>query len=254
MCVPSLLIVAGFGVMPSFDFSIFDRIWHSSFWLSSVVILILLAPFLPLAIACFGAISRPQWNASTSIGCALAAGSWGVILTPVVLMFSGPGSIPLIAYLSINLSVWGILLCFVRDDVPTSKLRAIGSAMLVVAMVGPLWSLSSGIRAAWSAYDVADGHAFCIGYHGPDKPLRALSDLRGGWMWTDHSGYKIGSKWYFHAILIREDGEIYNWSHRKFRFERLGSASEVKARRFIAGPFDEICAPKERFLVDLPWF
>ncbi|QAY78437.1 hypothetical protein [Sphingosinicella sp. BN140058] len=82
--------------------------------------------------------------------------------------------------------------------------------------------------AAWisiAAFHIAGGARHCLARSddGP-APIDGLWDLRIFAFYTTGSGYKNTSRWYFHGLLVvgaPGGREVYNWSPRRLRFDRL---------------------------------
>ena len=107
------------------------------------------------------------------------------------------------------------------------------------------WSIVSGISAAAQALDIASGRPYCIAHTRP-RPyvtLASIFDIRGTNFYTDVTGYKSTSRWYFHAVLVAGN-DYWNWSIRSMRFDRI----ERPHRQFdLVGA----CEPTRGFLARL---
>lgn len=242
-------LAIGFGAAPSFDGDApvdpLAPVLASFLWFA-----FLSGPYLPLAAALAACAAKPQWPHGVVLALIVLTGLVGAA-TGVIAFLGGRPSL-WIAHVAVFSALIGIALCLLQETSPIKSLRARGAAMLALAILASVWSVGVGVRAFLQAQHIANGQPYCVGYHGLNQPIRSLSDLRGGWLWTGHDGYKIGDQWYFDAVLITERGEIFNWSHSRMRFDRLrGSPSEIN-RRFLGRGVSEVCRPAPDFLKRLP--
>ena len=123
-------------------------------------------------------------------------------------------------------------------------------ATAVFPTVIAIWSLGSGAAAASGASLIADGRDYCLARQG-GPPVRRWAELRGIALYTDRTGYKSTSRWYFHAVLLVDDaggGSSFNWSPRRLRWERL----EYPER--LIEPVRGSCEPSPAFLRHLDLF
>lgn len=111
-----------------------------------------------------------------------------------------------------------------------------------------IWSAASGVLAGTQAVTLADRYPYCIATStrgSPYGPLRSLFELRGTNFYTEHTGYKDSSRWYFHAVLIvsAEQGRRYwNWSILRLRFE------PIECFERLVEPIQGACLPETDFL------
>ena len=125
------------------------------------------------------------------------------------------------------------------------------------------WSFAAGVSVAVQAHSISDGKPYCIATTDAVKAgsggtgdrdygaIRSLEALRGVRLYTDRTGYKDTSRWYFHGLLVvgqNEKLEYWNWSPRRLSFERVTSP------RVFVSEVTNACAPVEAFLSRLPWF
>lgn len=193
---------------------------------------------------------------------ALLASSWACVVLalldlPVIFLFVGglstPSAMAVAVIIGLSVAAWTALLASLtaealgRPRTRPSPLRWI--AVTSIAVVSA-WSLAV-MAAAWSStIRLADGRPYCIAQPGGTRDYTRIHSalaLRGSHFYTDATGYKDSSRWYFNAILIVEDrGEriYFNWSYRNWWFDHLPST------RFIAD-FRGACAPTPSFLPDL---
>ncbi|MEM9100336.1 MAG: hypothetical protein AAGC79_17645 [Pseudomonadota bacterium] len=245
LMVPAGLCVAvGFGATPSFDGAPPAGALALFWWAA------LAGPFLPLIASFAVVICRPQLSAGPVLALLTLIGFIGAGFGLVVLVAGRPSI--WIAQFAVFTALSGGVFCLLRSEVNHLTVHVCGGCLLALSILASLWSVGAGLRAYQHAQDLADGRPYCIAYHGLDRPIRSLSDLRGGWLWTGHDGFKLGDQWYFDALLIIKDGQIYNWSHRAMRFHLLPGQSAEIDRRFIAGPLSPICRPVPDFLARLP--
>ncbi len=123
---------------------------------------------------------------------------------------------------------------------------AVGAILLVSG-----WSVAVLAAATASATSLAAGRPYCIAATGGPKdysPITSVLQLRGTHNYTELTGYKDTSRWFFNGILIVEaaDGlEHYAWSYRQWRYVRLPAPN-----RYIV-PFGGACQPRPAFLASL---
>lgn len=129
--------------------------------------------------------------------------------------------------------------------------RLVNGVCLVVILGACLWSWAVFAAASSGAASIAGRDPYCIANaraERPDyRPIASVLLLRGSHLFTDRTGYKDTSRWYFNGLLLvrREEGiAYYNWSIRSWRFDRL------PADRFIA-PIRGACEPRPGFLRSL---
>ena len=120
---------------------------------------------------------------------------------------------------------------------------------LAIAAFGAVWSLGAGLAAGIGAVTLAGDAPYCLATQSLAGPVQSLAALRGLSFYTNQSGYKSTSHWFFHGILIVADPQgdtYYNWSPRHLRFEGLSNPD-----RQIASPL-HICTPIPGFGQTLP--
>jgi hypothetical protein len=148
---------------------------------------------------------------------------------------------------------WAVLLRSLSRDamgLPAFAPRVIRGMAVAVILGVSVWSWAV-MAAAWrSATGLADGAPYCIAVSsgGPEDyvVIPTALRLRGSQFFTEHSGYRDQSRWFFNGVLVVQgaDGRrFHNWSYRSWRFEPLpGDGS-----RFIAR-LDRACTPMPDFL------
>lgn len=145
-------------------------------------------------------------------------------------------------------------------DIPLN-ITPIGSIACASILFTILFSVVSAAAVVVQATEIADGQPYCIAMADEDKKIQAGSSggygtirswevLRGSRFSTTSTGFKIGSRWYYHAVLIveRESGEreYWNWSIGKLSFHKIRNAL-LKTASPANG-----CQMSDRFLSKLP--
>ena len=181
------------------------------------------APVLPLLVLAFvlmGVRCLPIWLANLFAGVSLIAGLFLTLASGVLSLFS---TIQVVHGVTLTVAVASSFLIWAGDDKkpkPSSiaKLGIAGSAMAA------LWSLLTVPSILIQSHTIADGSPYCIAHHWPDTPVEALHELRGFSFYTEETGYKSTSEWYFHGLMIvdyPEEQKVYNWSPRRWRFDQV---------------------------------
>lgn len=130
---------------------------------------------------------------------------------------------------------------------PERRLRFSRFSLLATAALG-LWSL---LGLAWVIYQtetIASGRPYCLAVQGKSGSVKSFAALRYFSFYTDNSGYKSNSRWYFHGVLLVSDVsgyEAYNWSLRKLDFDSL-----AHIKRQVIDP-NTACMPRLNFLSSL---
>jgi hypothetical protein len=148
---------------------------------------------------------------------------------------------------------WAMLLRSLSRDamgLPAFAPQVIRGMAVAVILGVSAWSWAV-MAAAWrSATQLADGAPYCIAVSsgGPEDyvPIASALRLRGSQFFTEHSGYRDASRWFFNGVLVVRgpDGpRFHNWSYRAWRFEPLPG----DGTRFIAR-LDRACTPMPDFL------
>lgn len=193
---------------------------------------------------------------------ALLASSWACVVLalldlPLILLFVGglstPSAMAVAVIIGLSVVAWTALLASLtaealgRPRTRPSPLRWITVTSITAVSV---WSLAV-MAAAWSStIRLADGRPYCIVQPGGARDYTGIHSalaLRGSHFYTDATGYKDSSRWYFNVILVIEDpdGRLYfNWSYRNWRFDHLPSTGYI-------ADFREACVPTPGFLPDL---
>ena len=209
---------------------------------------------------------RPIWVRPLVVACLVLPWTFGLAallrlgglrpmrdLVPVVVAFVATGCL-LVLLASLTFS--GPEFPFIVLQALAGSAAVIGAAALLegrtrLAMTSAAfpvliaaWSLGAAAVAAGGAVRVADGRDYCIARHG-GPAIRGWPELRGVALYTDRTGYKSTSRWFFHAILLVEDGDkdaAFNWSPRRMRWEML-----ERPERLIE-PVRGSCEPSPAFL------
>ncbi len=125
------------------------------------------------------------------------------------------------------------------------SLRQAGIKEMIVALIIALWSLCGVIGVIASATKIAVGLPYCIAAHGQSQPITSLWQLRGVSFYTASTGYKDSSRWFFHGVMVVNEGGLeryYNWSPANMRFDRVKRESLMIRRIYGA------CQPRKNFI------
>ncbi|WP_372624297.1 hypothetical protein [Falsiroseomonas sp.] len=116
-----------------------------------------------------------------------------------------------------------------------------------------LWSWAVFAAALHGALRITGDDPYCIADTHDDardyRPIGSILALRGSHLYTDRTGYKDSSRWFFNALLLvqRKEGvAFYAWSYSAWRFEPL------RSQRFIV-PIADACSPEPGFLLARLW-
>lgn len=244
---------------------------HAGFQIASAVYLGLPAIFLIAGIA-IGRSRVSNWligMAQILAGVAVVVGIFDLGLAPMLGGAFGTEATLLVQFVTaLSVLCWQLLVFSwarqlrrpePKPPVHMTSFRWIASVPIVAAIA---WSLGSGVATAVQAYSIADGRPYCIATTGAGKTehlagglfsygeIRGLEELRGVRLYTQKTGYKSTSHWYFNAVLVvgdKEPLEYWNWSVHRMRFERF-----VEPDRFIR-TVKGACRPVDSFLARLPW-
>ncbi len=234
------LIAFGFGPIPFTDTVLPRATWYE--YCVSVL------PILPLLIVTLCLLSHRHIPAILAIVLALLVAVIGGLITLVLLALSGAGT-EMVTLHGTALTVT-ISSCIVLASTCGRIVKIIASGLFLLTVCAGLWSLAMAPFAYAKASEIASERSFCIAAHSPvERELTSLLGLRGFSFYTTLSGYKLGDAWYFHGLLLVDDGddlEVYNWSPRSMSFNRLD-----EPRLMIASPF-KACQPRDDFLKNLP--
>ncbi len=230
----ALLIVAGYLEFPIFSeglslpehFSLFLLVFYLA------ANMFRFAPLYPLLLALIRGLTNFRLPRGLAIVLAGLAGLFGFVFTLLILAFSGAGG-ELVFMHGITLTVAvcaSLLLLSPKQGVECEFFR-LSWFLLMVPASAAVWSLVSAGEVVQSANRIAGDHPFCLARHtGSTTPIRTFAQLRGFSFFTNASGYKSTSRWYFHGLLIVQGdngGEFYNWSPRNMRFDRIPRPSKM---------------------------
>ncbi|MBO9444399.1 hypothetical protein [Ruegeria sp. R14_0] len=182
-----------------------------------------LAPFTPLIVASFvlmGMQRLPVWLARLLAGCSLIA---GLLLTLAAGMFSLFSTTELIHGLTLTIAVSSSFLIWAGHDHEPGP-SWIAKLGIIAAAIAALWSLLTVSMILIQSHFIANGSPYCIAHHAQGSPVGAIYELRGFAFYTEATGYKSTSKWYFHGLMIVDHPDkqrIYNWSPRRWRFDLI---------------------------------
>lgn len=112
-----------------------------------------------------------------------------------------------------------------------------------------LCSAGSGVAAAAQASWLSAGQPYCISSDGARgyTQIDSIFDLRGTNLFTERTGYKDTSRWFFHGVLAVQVGDrsiYWNWSKKWTRFYPLDPAG-------FSGEVESACQPTPRFVTKL---
>ena len=179
----------------------------------------------------------------------LALGPIGLIIVFLWVIFSGPASeIKFYQAVAFVLCIAASVLLVTRSERP-ALVRAISGAFLVPPAMLAIWSLSSVPAVVLAANKIAEDKPFCVAFHQWDGAIKRFSDLRGTVLITSSTGYKDTSRWFWHGIM-EADGQLYNWSPRYRRFDKIPYTNGFLAR---PSPRD-VCKQVENFWAGVGWY
>lgn len=209
-----LLFALGFGHVPD-DYR--DLTIGPVTPLSSLALLVLIAPFIPLIYGIILALRPTLSPWITGRVLALFALAFGMFVALIIAAFSGAGTgITLVRGGAISLAVFVSLW-------PTNRLVPLQVALSLLA----IFSLSTMALVPFQAKRIAEGNPYQIIEHATVTPhVLSGPDLRFFSLYTAKSGFKDTSTHYFHAVLCVEkpNGEtFYNWSPRRLRFDKISN-------------------------------
>jgi hypothetical protein len=209
-----------------------------------------LLPLLPLLILTLGALSGRSLPVKLSLILTSIAIIVGGLLTLFLAAFSGAGTL-LVTLYGFALTTAVSTSIILASACGPMVLKCASVLFFAPACVG-LWSLMMVPVAYADASRIAATRPYCVASHSPiQKELLSLIGLRGFSFYTTSSGYKLGDTWYFHGLLIVEDGddvEVYNWSPRRMNFDRLTTPQNL-----FVSPL-KACETRSEFLEDLALF
>lgn len=236
--------VIAFGFIP---IPLTDSQLPSATWPEYSISILPLLPFLILVLPFFSHGRIPVLLAVILTG--LIAGVGG-LLTFILLAFSGGGTEIVTMHGTALTIALGTSILLISACGQTTK--KIASCLFVLPVLVGLWSLAMVPVTYAKAIEISAARPFCIAAHSPlEKELSSLIGLRGLTYYTTLSGYKLGDSWYFHGLLLVDDGgdlEVYNWSPRSMTFHKVERPGSL-----IASPISA-CQPRKNFLKDLPAF
>lgn len=174
----------------------------------------------------------------------------GTFVTLVMMALSGGGT--KLVFLHGTALTTACASSFLLISTVGKKARLVAFGVYMFPVLVGVWSLAMVPLAYSSAVEISSGRAFCIGEHSPiERELGSIMGLRGLSFYTTGSGYKIGDTWYFHGLLLVEDGgdiDVFNWSPRHMEFQAV-----ERPQLLFESPFKS-CEPKAKFLQDLNLF
>jgi hypothetical protein len=204
--------------------------------------------------ACAWGRSRPAGSVLGFLSAAFVA--FAALDLPIQALLAGLGmeSAAQVGFIvALSTLAWAVLLRSLSRDamgLPAFEPRVVRGLAVAVILGVSAWSWAV-MAAAWrSATVLADGAPYCIAVSsgGPEDyvPISSALRLRGTKFFTEHSGHKDASRWFFNGVLVVQgtDGHrFHNWSYRSWRFELLPR----HGTRFIAR-IDRACTPMPGFL------
>ncbi|MEO1159577.1 MAG: hypothetical protein AAFW74_03845 [Pseudomonadota bacterium] len=191
-----------------------------------------LAAYVPFALGLVHFLTGKVFSLGLGFSLVVATFVFGGILTLLSTAFSGPGfGITLLHGCALISGVAGAIL-WITAKRPAGWITVPARALVAVSVLAACWSLASIPAALTQAGMIADDRPFCLAHHG-SGPVTSIADLRGFRFYTDKTGYKSTSRWYFHGTMTVRgpEGDLhYNWSPRRFRFELIESPQLMHAR------------------------
>ncbi|MEO1109587.1 MAG: hypothetical protein AAFX90_16860 [Pseudomonadota bacterium] len=191
------------------------------FWVQTLYLSTWIAPILPLAIAGFVSMGVHYIPATLAKLCAAISAVAGIFLTLASGVFSLFSETQVVHGISLTIAVSSSFLVWSGSDgnPKPSWLAKIGVS---IGTVAALWSLVTVPMIQVQAHIIAKGSPFCIAHHSPRSKVDKLYELRGFSFYTEATGYKSTSDWFFHGLMIVDHPDaqrIYNWSPRRWRFD-----------------------------------
>ncbi|WP_196223449.1 hypothetical protein, partial [Roseibium sp. RKSG952] len=182
-----------------------------------------LTPMLPALIACFALLGMKRFPRLVANLLAVISIMAGLILTLASSVFSLFSNTQVLHGVTLTIAVATSFLIWssTGDREFPSRWVKIG---LSVSTAAALWSVLTVPMILFQARWIADGSPYCIAHHGRGSEISGFSDLRGFSFYTEKTGYKSTSEWFFHGLMIVNfpDGEaVYNWSPRGWRFDQI---------------------------------
>lgn len=204
-----------------------------------VYLLAWVAPALPALIALLTLAGLSQIPAHYARWLAVSAMVVGLLLTLASGVFSLFSGTQVLHGVTLTIAVASSFLIWSGRDgkAQPSRLAILGNA---VSTTAALWSLLTVPMILIQAHYIAAGSPHCIAYHLPNSPVETLHELRGFSFYTENTGYKSTSEWFFHGLMIVDhpDGlEVYNWSPRRWRFDLISQPDVLIA------PVRHVCVP-----------
>lgn len=209
-----------------------------------------LLPLLPLLILTFGAISGRRLPVVPSRLLTSITFIVGALLTLFLAALSGGGSLMVTLY-GVTLTT-AVCTSIILTSAFGPMVLKYANVLLFAPVCVAFWSLAMIPITYAKASGIAATRPYCVASHSlVQNELLSLSGLRGFSFYTASSGYKLFDTWYFHGLLLVDDGddvEVYNWSPRRLSFDRL-----VTPQKFVVSPLNA-CEPRSGFLEDLALF
>lgn len=205
---------------------------------AAVVALFAVSPCLPLTAAL---VRFTSWRLAGWLAVALAvlAGGCGAFLDLLAAALSDTGSLLVFVHgITLAAAVAGAILMLSRSRFGQKS----AMALLIVPVLGAVWSLSVLSVVILSASRISDGKPYCLARPPTKGPILALADLRGFAFYTT-------AKWDFHGLLLVQDKTetiAYNWSPKRMRFDPV-----LRPELLFPDPRSQ-CLPQSDFLTGLP--
>lgn len=194
-----------------------------SFWVSMLFLLAWLAPTIPLTLAGLQLVGMRSITARLASVLAVVTVAVGLFLTLASTVFSLGSDTQLLRGTSLTIAIASSFLFWAKGEggASTSNWAKLG---LSLAALAALWSVLTIPMIKIQSRIIADGSPYCIAHHDQNSPVQALAELRGFSFYTEATGHKSTSRWYFHGLLIvnhPEEQRVYNWSPRRWRFDPI---------------------------------
>ncbi|WP_299800138.1 hypothetical protein [uncultured Ruegeria sp.] len=163
----------------------------------------------------------------------------GLCLTLAVGVFSLFSDTQILHGLTLTIAVASSILIWSGDDGKPRPSR-VAKLGISVSTIAALWSLMTVPMILGQARFIADGSTYCIAHHSRNSPVETLHELRGFSFYTEKTGYKSTSEWFFHGLMIvdhLEGQKFYNWSPRRWRFDLVARPN------LLFEPVSNVCVP-----------
>lgn len=208
-------------------------------WVQGAYFSAWIAPAMPLFFAGYSLMGMRQIPVGYVRFFALFSLAFGLLLTFTGLMFSLGSDTEILHGVTLTIAVASSVLIWSGsvEKPPPSRVAKTG---IFVGTLAALWSLLTVPMILVQSHIIADGSPYCIANHSSNAPIEALHELRGFTFYTNATGYKSTSGWYFHGLMIVDlpsEQRVYNWSPGRWRFD------QVEQPDILIAPVRNACTP-----------